>query len=282
MSANAHRRPAPPTGWAAVSVAARACSAGGLRGKRLLGLVTLVGLPIAVQLILLAFGGGRGTAFASFADRVNNAYLGAIVPLVLIFLGTAAFGDEWEGGTAHYLLGVALPRPALVLGRFLAAARRACLLLLPALALLFVLCVAPHEGALSYYLADALKVLAVLLLAILAYTAVFLLAGLWLRRSIMSAFIYVLVFEGLIGHLPSGFAALSISFHARNLLFRGTAAETFRPERMQDLGVQPPSAIASVVTLAIFLAVFLAAAVVVLKRKEFTGSGQQAESAPGA
>ncbi len=282
MNANAHRRPVPPTGWAAVRAAATACSAGGLRGRRLLGLVTLVGLPLVVQVVLLVFGEGRGSAFASFAQRVDNAYLRAIVPLALIFLGTAAFGDEWEGGTAHYLLGAPLPRRALVLGRFLAAVRRALLLLLPSLALLFVLCVAPHAGALAHYLPDALIVLGAMSLAVLAYTAVFLLLGLWLRRSIMSAFLYVLVFEGLIGNLPSGFSALSISFHARNLLWRGTDAEAFRPVLLQKLGLEPPGVVASLVTLLVFTGLALGAAAFVLQRKEFTGSGQQAESTPGA
>lgn len=282
MSANASRRPVPPRGWAAVRAADRACSAGGLRGRRLLGLVALVGLPLVVQLVLLLFGEGRGSAFAAFAQRVDKAYLRAIVPLALIFLGTAAFGDEWEGGTAHYVLGVPLPRPAIALGRYLAALRRALLLLLPALALLFVLCVAPHAGALAHYAADAGRVLAVLTAAIAAYTAIFLLVGLWLRRSILSAFVYVLVFEGLVANLPSGFATLSISFHARNLLWRLTGADAFRPEMLQQLGLEPPLAWVSVLTLALFVLLPLAVAGRVLQRKEFSGGGAQADAAPGA
>lgn len=282
MSANASRRPVPPRGWAAVRAADRACSAGGLRGRRLLGLVALVGLPLVVQVVLLVFGEGRGSAFTAFAQRVDKAYLRAIVPLALIFLGTAAFGDEWEGGTAHYVLGVPLPRPAIALGRYLAALRRALLLLLPALALLFVLCVVPHAGALAYYAGDAAWVLAILAAAIAAYTSVFLLVGLWLRRSILSAFVYVLVFEGLVANLPSGFATLSISFHARNLLWRLTGADAFRPEMLQQLGLEPPLAWVSVLTMGLFVVLPLLAAGRVLQRKEFTGGGAQADSAPGA
>jgi len=281
MGTAASRRPAPTTGWAAVRAADLSCSAGALRGKRLLGLCALVGLPLVVQLALLVWGEGRGSAFASFATRVSNAYLRVIVPLSLVFLGTAAFGDEWEGGTANYVLGVPVSRTLLVLGRYLASVRRALLLTLPALAVLYALCVAPHEGALAHYLPDAAAVLAIVALAILAYTAVFLFLGLWLRRSIMSAFIYVLVFEGLIGNLPSGFATLSISFHARNLMWRATDDQAFRPELMQEMGLDPPSVTVSLVTLAVFVVVFLALSARTLRRKEFTGGGQQVDSAPG-
>ena len=282
MSANASRRPPPPTGWAAVRAVDRSCSAGGLRGKRLFGLLALTGLPILVQLVLLLFAEGRGSAFAQFAEHASNTYLRSIVPLVLIFLGTAAFGDEWDGGTANYIVGAPIGRGLIVIGRFLAAVRRALLLVLPALAVLYVLCLLPHEGALSYYLADGLVILACVVLAVLAYTAIFLFLGLWLRRSIMSAFIYWLVFEGLIGNLPSGFASVSVSFHARNLLWRATDEPAFRPEFMQEMGMEPPAATASLVMLAVFTALFLFLCARVLARKEFTGSGQQAESAPGS
>src|SRR5215510_6151465 len=140
MSANASRRPPPPTGLAAVRAAAASCSAGALRGKRLLGLLALVGLPIVVQLVLLVWGGGRGTAFAAFAALVDHSYLRAIIPLVLIFLGTAAFGDEWDGGTANYMVGAPISRGLIVVGRYLAAVRRALLLVLPALLLLYLMC----------------------------------------------------------------------------------------------------------------------------------------------
>ena len=281
MSANASRRPTPPTGWTAVSAAAGSCSAGALRGKRLLGLLALTGLPIVVQLVLLLWGEGRGSAFAAFAMHVDHHYMRAIIPLVLIFLGTAAFGDEWDGGTANYMVGAPISRGLVVAGRYLAAVRRALLLVLPALLLLYVMCLLPHEGAIAFYFADGLVVLAVVALTILAYSAVFLFLGLWLRRSIISSFIYVLVFEGLIGNLPSGFASLSISFHARNLLWRATDEPAFRPELLQELGLEPPSSTVSLVTLTVFMALFLFLAARVLARKEFTGSGQQAESAPG-
>lgn len=280
MSANASRRPVPPVGWPAISAAASSCSAGALRGRRLIGLIALTGLPLVAQLAFLVWGGGRGTAFASFAQKVD-IYLRVIVPLTLIFLGTAAFGDEWDMGTANYLVLTPLPRGAMVLGRFLAAARRALLLVLPSLAVLYVLCVAPHEGALAYYAVDSVWVLGIVALAILAYSAIFLFLGLWLRRSIMSAFIYWLIFDGLVGSLPSGFATVSVGFHARNLLWRATTDSAFQPQMLQSLGLQPPSATVSLLTLSAFIAGFLLLCARELKRKEFTGSGQQADSAPG-
>jgi ABC-2 type transport system permease protein len=294
MSANASRRPAPPRGWAAVHAADVSCSAGALRGRRLVGLLFLCGLPVLVQLAFLAWGGGRNTAFAAFAEWVATSYLAVIIPLALVFLATAAFGDEWDTGTANYLVLAPVPRGLVVIGRYLAAVRRALLLVLPSMLLVYLLCVAPHEGALLHYLPDAAWTLLFCSLAVLSYTAIFLFLGLWLRRSIMSAFVYWFLFDGLVGSLPSGFATISIGFHARNLLWRTTGAPPFEPHWLPTapgptgasdlpaLSLEPPTACASLITLAVFVVIFLALCTAVLRRKEFTGSGQQADVAPGA
>ncbi|MGQ0551714.1 MAG: ABC transporter permease [Planctomycetota bacterium] len=280
----ATRRPAPPTGLRAVWVAAATSSAGALRGRRLWGVAALVALPLVIQIAFLLWGEGRGQAFNHFAKWVNSAILGVIVPLTTIFLGTAAFGDEWEGGTAGYVIGAPLSRGALVVGRWFAAVRRALVLLLPAIALLFVLCVLSFEGALEHYLPDVLLILGVAALAIAAYIAVFVCFGILLRRSVVTALGYVLVFEGFISRLPQGFAFASLSYHARNLLWLGTGHDAFEPltlERNQEQLVDPTTATESLLMLGAVIVATLALTTFVLRRKEFAGSATAGESAPG-
>jgi len=269
-SASASRRPVAPTGLAAALAVARS-GPGALRGRRRLGMLALVGVPVLIQVIVLIWGRGRGTAFTNFVKLVDLTYLRIIAPLVLIFVGTAAFGDEWEGGTACYLLGAPIRRSVLVLGRWGVAAVRALVLLLPAILALYVLCLLPFEGALVNYLGELGAVLLAATLMSLAYAAVFVFLGLALKRSVMTAFIVVLVFEGLIGSLPYGFGILSLGFHARNLVWQLTGHEGFHPPTF-GLDTEPISALSSVLfSLLAGVLLFLLLSVWVLRRKQFGG-----------
>jgi ABC-2 type transport system permease protein len=274
------RRPPPPAPLAAARAVARSGSSGALRGRRLLGLLLLVYMPVLVQTIILIWGEGRGSAFNSFAGVVTNAYLQVILPLAVIFLGTGAFGDEWEGGTACYLVGAPMRRRLIVTGRWLAASARALLLALPAIVLLYVLSLVRFEGALLNYAGDLLWVLLAVSLVILGYSAVFVFIGLTLRRSVMTSLIVVLIFEGLIGNLPRLFAIFSLGYHARSLLWETTGHRAFEPPRFGMDEVQSTSAPESVAVMLLVVLLFLALATWMLRRKQFTGDAQS-EGAAG-
>lgn len=258
--------------------AAASCSAGALRGRRLVGLSLLVGMPLLIQLFVLIFSPGTGSSFYVFAEVVDNGYLRVIIPLALIFLGTAALGDEWEGGTASYVVGAPIARGHIVVGRWITSALRALALVLPALLVLFTINMIPHGGVFTEYLSTLMWVLVAVSLLSLGYTAVFLYLGLALKRSVMSSLVYVLVFEGLIGNLPHGFAMVSMSFQARNLVWRMTDYDTFHPP---DFGVvtEPITAMQSLLTIVAFIVGFLLLSTWTLKRKEVTGSTQGESSA---
>jgi len=271
-------RPATPTGLAAILAASASGSAGALRGKRLLGLAVLVGFPLLIQLIVLIFSEGSGSSFTVFANIVDTAYLRVIIPLALIFLGTAALGDEWEGGTASYVVAAPIARGHIVVGRWITSAHRALILIVPALLVLFTMCMIPHAETFadyaSVYLSRLVWALVAVSLVSLGYTAVFLFFGLALKRSVMTSLVYVLVFEGLIGNLPHGFATLSMSFHARNLIWRMTEYEVFQPPTFGIVDAAPITAVQSVLTIVIWTVATLVLSTWLLKRKEVTGSTQ--------
>jgi ABC-type transport system involved in multi-copper enzyme maturation permease subunit len=268
-------RPAPLTGLAAVRAAAFGGAAGGLRGKRLFWMVALFVLPLLVQLIVLIEGEGRGGGFNGYAEGVQ-AYLRMIIPLALIFLGTAAFGDEWDGGTASYVVTLPLRRRWLVLGRWLSASGRALMLVLPSLIILYALCTAPFEGAFTNYFGDLLWVLLGVTLLVLSYTAVFLFIGVALKRSIMTSLILVFVFEGFIANLPPGFAAFSLGFHVRNVIWLMTEHTGFKPPTFGLEQSDPTTAVESLGFIVLVgMGLFLVASTWMLRRKEVTGDAQE-------
>lgn len=262
-------------------LAARTTLAGVPRGRRRIGLLSLSMLPVLVMLLVLTVGdGGRGTGFANFALTVTDLYLGLILPLVVIFLGTATFGDEWAGGTACYVLGVPLSRRALVVGRWLACTRRALLYVLPPVAGVFVLCLVGFGDALFVYLSDLGWVLLVLGVLAAAYGALFILMGLALKRAVMTSLFYVFFSEMVLSRMPQSLAVVSLDFHARNLIWQFTGRADFEPRTMPtEVAVEPVTVVTSVTWMVLFTLGSLALSAWLLARKEAGGEVQAAASA---
>lgn len=273
-------RPTAPAGFAAIRAALRATSSGAPRGRRRLGLLLLVSLPVLVQLVVIAVGGSaRSQGFPQFAGRVTDIYLKFILPLCTIFLGTAVFGDEWAGGTSPYLVGVPIRRGALVVARWLAAYRRALGFVLPSLAAWYLVCMLPLEGALLHYLGDLGWVLLVASVLLGAYSALFVLFGLALRRAVMTALIYVFLFEVAAANLPQSFASISLGFHGRNALWQLTGSERFHLVTLDVGQVEPPSIAFSLLWVSAVAALALACGAFVLRAKESGSEGAASDAA---
>lgn len=273
-------RPRPPSGLRAVLAAAATSTAGAPRGRRLLGLVALLGLPVVVVCLSVLFGGaGRGEGFSNFARTVTFAYTELVLPLALISLGTGAFGDEWASGTPHYVVGLPVSRWSLVLGRWLSTVRWALLFVLPAITLVYVLSLASFGEALRHYLPDLLWVLAVVAVLTCAYSAVFLCLGLAVRRAVLVSLLYAFAIEVATSKLPQTFATVSLAFHGRNILWQGTGHDGFEPLTRDVQQVEPVSVLWSWTWIAVLTAVALLLATWALKRKECGGDGGSRDAA---
>src|SRR5262245_51291337 len=93
----------PPSGLQAARAVFRLSRLSMIKGRRgwLLGLLMLV--PVIPAVVAQALQrGNRGTT--GFVDVVANGYLAVLLPLLFLFLGCAAIGDEVEGRTITYLL----------------------------------------------------------------------------------------------------------------------------------------------------------------------------------
>jgi ABC-2 type transport system permease protein len=171
-----------------------------------LGTVGLLGL-------LLAFAVSRSNE----ADRVQAAYsfvegygLGVLVPVTTLVFAAAALGDPAEDGTLVYLWLRPIARFKIALAALAAAA-----------------CIAVPFAVVPTVLAAALTgvgsdlvvgTMLASLVAVVAYSALFLGLGLLVRRALAWGLAYVLIWEGFVARSGTGPARLSILVYARSLL----------------------------------------------------------------
>ena len=179
-----------------------------LRGKRVIAvalLPLLVGF-VAVMLAVTAGSADRSDAYATFGGEL----LVLVIALVGLVLGVNAFGDERDEGTLGLLLATTVPRPQIVLTKYTAAFAVTWLACLPATVGCIVLATAT-DLSLGTVVGSLLLTS---LLAAAAYSSVFVLLSLVLRRAILVGLAYLVLWEGLLAGATTTFRNLSVGAYA--------------------------------------------------------------------
>ncbi|MDQ3106507.1 MAG: ABC transporter permease [Actinomycetota bacterium] len=171
-----------------------------------LGVVGVIGILLGVAV-------GRSDSFdrADAAFRFIGGYgLSLLVPLTALVFAAAALGDPAEDGTLVYLWHRPIARFKIVL----AAAASAMCIAIP-FAVVPTILAAAATGVGAELVAGAA---AASLLAVAAYSGLFLCLGLLVRRALAWGLAYVLIWEGFVARSGTGPARLSILVYARSLL----------------------------------------------------------------
>ena len=171
-----------------------------------LGAVGLLGIVLGVAV-------GRSQPF----DRADAAYdfvggygLGLLVPITALVFAAAAFGDPAEDGTLVYLWHRPIARSRIVLA---AGAAAVCIAIPFAVVPTVIAAAATGVGG-----GLVVAALTSSLLAVAAYSGLFLCLGLVVRRALAWGLAYVLIWEGFVARSGTGPARLSILVYARSLL----------------------------------------------------------------
>jgi ABC-2 type transport system permease protein len=173
--------------------------------SRLLGIAALGALSV----LLGALSRADDDPAQAAAEVVATYGLGMLLPLATLWLGTSVVGDLVEDRLLVYLWLKPVARwqlpAAAVLATFSVVAP------LTALPVAASVLVAGAEDL-------ALPAFAAATLAALAYTGLFVAAGLWFRRAVWWGLVFVLLWENVLAYSAEGTARFTISEWARSLL----------------------------------------------------------------
>ncbi len=181
---------------------------------RLLGVAALGALSI----LLGALSRADDDPARAAADVAATYGLGMLVPLAALWLGTSVLGDLVEDRLLVYLWLKPVARWQLP-----AAAVLATFSVVVPLTALPVAASALIAGAGEV----ALAAFAAATLAALAYTGLFVAAGLWFRRAVWWGLAFVLLWENVVAYSAEGPARFTVSEWARSIL--ETAPQTDVP-----------------------------------------------------
>jgi ABC-2 type transport system permease protein len=200
-----------------------------LSGKwRLLIMTVLAALPVLIATMML--GSSNAPSVTEFEESVLGAMLaGAIVPLVVLAIGSVAFGNEVEDRTLANLTLSPIPRWQIALPKLLATIT---------VAAPFALVSALLTSYIAF-LGDIQAVIAVTIAAIvcvLLYSSAFVWLGLVTTQAIGVGLVYIVLWEGFFSTYVSGARLLSIR-HFAIALMHGMDARRFAEADHVALGV---------------------------------------------
>jgi len=198
------RRPSAPVLGASVLGPLVEVTMRGLLGRRRILLVGLLALaPVGVAAILVV-GGGVGTTAQLTRQLYDSLVMTTVVPLVALILGTTAIGAEIDDGTVVHLLAKPVGRGWIILAKMLVAGTTGVVLCGTSITVSGLLLVRLDAPGLL------VGMLAGVVLAVIAYTAVFVTLSVWTGRALIGGLAYVLLWEGLVATFFSGTRLLSI------------------------------------------------------------------------
>jgi ABC-2 type transport system permease protein len=183
-----------------------------IRQRRTLLLVLLALLPVGLAFLYRIAADNSAEDDHDFAvGLLAHLILGLVLPLTALVVGTAAFGNELEDGTAVYLIAKPVPRRIIVLAKVAAAWLVIVVLMLPAVIATARLVGGNDDAGLLV----AFSVAAVL--GALAYAALFVGLSIRFGRALIIGLVYVIVWETLISQFVSGVRFLSVRAYITSL-----------------------------------------------------------------
>jgi len=240
--------------------------------KRALICLLLAGVPVAASIIVRLGIAHHGEG----PPEIFTVVLGwlflvqTVVPLIALIVGSAAVAEEIEDRTITYLITRPIPRGAILIGRWAAGLVLVLTLCAASAAVVFALigdigAIDPDEPPLPPEIVP--RFYRTVLLAGLAYSALFAAAGTFMKHPVLVGLAYTAVVEGFLANLPGANQALTIQYYLKSYLLGDfpELAERYQ-EFFKFIELEPPAGALS--TLGIITVVALGVGVWRLSRRQ--------------
>lgn len=205
------------------------------------------------------------TSAQVFGALMSTAVIHFLVLFVMLFYGTALISEELEGKTLTYLFVRPIAKPVIMLGKYLALMWIGLLLTLPTVVFSYLILYVRSD--MSPFLEDIAtlgKDIGIVVLALMAYGALFSLVGAWLKHSLIAGLLYAFGWEGIIAYLPGYTRKLTITHYIQSIFPHDDPASAIA----MLIGERTETA-ESVITLALMTALFLSIACLIVREKEY-------------
>jgi len=193
------------------------------RTRRGLIAFLLAGLPVAMAAFVRTVSHFEGPPPIEMLIAFTWFFLiQTMVPLVSMVMASAVIAEEIEDRTITYLFTRPIPRPAILIGRWTAAALPIVALLCASAELVVRLLgrIGGKERTLDW-MPEGFhgRILTTVVMGAVVYSALFAAAGALFKRPMLIGLGYTFVVEGFLGNLPGANQKATVQYYLRSYLF---------------------------------------------------------------
>lgn len=195
-----------------------------LRSRALWVVAIVMALPLAPAIVTRVL----SDEYASrqlrrlFGDiSMQSMWLPTLLPLATLIVATAAFGDEIDDKTLHYLVLKPVSRFRIIVEKWIAASLVAYVVASIVLLITWGTFAWTRFDTMSDLIMPSLVAFAV---GVLAYGSLFLMLSLVVKRALTLGVFYIFIWESLLARFLPGMRNVSISHYARSI-FSNLAAD---------------------------------------------------------
>ena len=203
-----------------------------VRSRRTMFVAVIVGVPVLLAMLArlggdasvnVTINGGRVSPAEMFDTILWVLFLRFAVPVLGVWYGTSLIADEVEEKTITYLFVRPIRRGTVVVGKYLAYLACTSIVMLGAVALVYVAIIMgsafPEDVSLT-------RALAVLALGLAAYGALFAFMGASLRRPLVSGLVFAFGWEQVALLVPGYLRRFTLAYHLDAVFRESPTAST--------------------------------------------------------
>ncbi len=204
----------------------------------------------------------RGSAFFNNAGMLF--FFKLYIQLISLLFGASVINDEIESKTLVYLNTSPAPKSSIISGKFAAYFFVSYISFVIGSSLLFVV---TNSGKIlsPEFILILFRLEFAGLIAILAYSSLFLLMGVGMKKSTILGVFYIFGWEGIVQVLPGSAQKLSLLFYISSL----TPIKIPKDKGILRLSISNPSFLESLITLVFLAVIFFLLSVYIFKKKEY-------------
>ena len=239
----------------------------GIKSKKAKIFFLLSFLPVLVLLIAkiieLTNPAARISAAEIFSKAMLIIYIQLLVPILALLFGSLVINEEIDNKTLIYLTTSPVPKPAIIVGKYIAYIVLSAIIINAGLLLCFLVINIDQLGEVSY-LKQFLTFVGVGGLALIAYSAFFTLLGTLIKKSVILGLLFIFGWENVVQYFPGVTQKFTFIHYIKSLL-----PYTADNVKFLVFKLEPSGTAESIVVLLLLTLLPLIAASIIFKRKEY-------------
>jgi len=206
------------------------------------------------------------SAKSVFAEVLPMVYMKLLIPVLALLFGSIVVSEEVDNKTLVFLSTAPVPKPAVVLGKYVAYLLVSIIIVAVGLLFCFAVLNFNRMGNIAYG-KEMIGFIEAAVFALASYMAFFTFLGARLKKSMVFGLIFIFFIENMAQYLPGVTQNLTFAHYIKSLVPFTVSSGSFLSFLMSP--AKPATVVEAILALSLFTVVFIALAAYTFNKREY-------------